>query len=325
MAYESEAAEHRRSILRVLVTGGAGFIGANLCRRLLADGYDVVVVDDLSTGYRSNLDGVDVDFRLASILDLDLLAEAARGIDCIVHLAALGSVPRSIADPAVTNDVNVNGTMNVLLAARGQGAQVLFASSSSVYGANQELPKREDMRPRPLSPYAVSKLAGECYVLVFQHVYELPTLAFRFFNVYGPLQAARHAYAAVVPSFVDSLLNDRPLTVYGDGTQCRDFTSVGSVVNVLADAVARRITDPEPVNLAFGTSTTLLKLIDTLRELTGLTLKVIHGEPRRGDVRASQAANARLLELFPAATPQTLRDGLKETLDWFHSAAARQN
>lgn len=309
--------------MKVVVTGGAGFIGANLCRHLLAaDGVDeVVAFDNLSTGYASNLDGVDVRLAEHSILDVDALDAEVTGADAIVHLAARASVPRSIADPVASHDANATGTLNVLEAARRNGGtHVVVASSSSVYGANPELPKREELASRPMSPYAASKLATESYTLAWQHSYDMPTLAFRFFNVFGPLQAAGHAYAAVIPAFVDAALRGEPLQVHGDGTQSRDFTYVDTVCSVLTDAVTRQVSSPEPVNLAFGTRTTLLEVIALLEELLGHAVKVDHTESRVGDVPHSQAANDRLLELFPDVTPVDLRTGLGATIDWFRES-----
>lgn len=310
--------------MKTLVTGGAGFIGAHLCRRLAERGHEVAVLDDLSTGFRSNLVDVDAMLHVGSILDGELVAALAAEADSIVHLAAAASVPNSVADPVGTNAVNVTGTLNVLRAARDFGVHTVLASSSAVYGASSQVPTHEELVPRPISPYAVSKLAAESYGLAFAETYGLPVLAFRFFNVYGPLQSPAHAYAAVVPSFVSALLDGRPLQVFGDGGQSRDFTSVSSLVAILADAVERQVTHDRPVNLAFGTSTTLLELIGCLQRLTGLTATVEHRDPRVGDIRVSQADNAVLRSLFPAIAAQSLDDGLAETIAWFRATHAEQ-
>jgi UDP-glucose 4-epimerase len=308
--------------MKVVVTGGAGFIGANLCRHLSSSaGIDeVIAFDDLSTGFLSNLEGVDATFVEGTILDRDALGAVVDGAGAVVHLGARPSVPRSVADPVASHDANATGTMNVLEAARAAGgAHVVVASSSSVYGANPTLPKHEDLAARPMSPYAASKLATESYALAWQHSYGMPTLAFRFFNVFGPLQAAGHAYAAVVPAFVSAALAGEPLTVHGDGTQSRDFTYVDTVCSVITDAVARQVSSPEPVNLAFGTRTSLLEVISLLEELLDRELPVHHTENRVGDVPHSQAANDRLRALFPDVTPVDLRDGLAATIDWFRT------
>ncbi len=308
--------------MKIVVTGGAGFIGANLCRTLLStDGITgVTVVDDLSTGFESNLQGVDVDLYKATILDPDALDEAFDGAHSVVHLGARGSVPRSVADPWASHEANASGTTQVLEAARRAGdVHVVVASSSSVYGANKELPKRESMVTRPVSPYAASKLATESYTIAWQHTYGMPTLAFRFFNVFGPMQAAGHAYAAVVPAFVSAALERRPLPVHGDGTQSRDFTYVGTVCEVLTRAATGRVSSPEPVNLAFGTRTSLLEVISTLEDIVGHPLERAHSDPRTGDVAHTQADNTRLQELFPGVTPVELRDGLERTVEWYRS------
>ncbi len=311
--------------MQVVITGGAGFVGANLCRVLLEENHNVLVIDDLSTGYRSNLDGLDVDLHVGSILDVNLLAQVVAGADSIVHLAARGSVPRSVADPVRTNNVNVSGTLNVLQAAREVDAHVIVASSSSVYGANLTTPKREDLTPQPMSPYAVSKLAAESYGLAFQTSYNLDTLVFRFFNIYGPLQSARHPYAAVIPCFISALLDGEHLKVFGDGTQSRDFTSVRSVTTILADAVRRRVTHDRPVNLAFGGNITLLELVAHLERLTERPAVLDLLEPRVGDVRASQADSTVLRSLFPDARAETLDDGLQAALTWFLDTDAKQS
>jgi UDP-glucose 4-epimerase len=307
--------------MKVVVTGGAGFIGANLCRALADDALvdDLLALDDLSTGHRHNLEPVDgVTLVEGSILDTGLLDEIFEGADAIVHLAARPSVPRSLADPMGSHLCNATGTMEVLEAARRAGGpQVVVASSSSVYGGNPILPKREDMATMPVSPYAASKLAAESATLAYGRSFALPVLAFRFFNVFGPLQTADHAYAAVVPAFVACALQGDPLPVHGDGRQTRDFTYVGSVVAVLRDAVHRRLSDPEPVNLAFGTRVPILDLIDLLEKILDRPLPRHHTESRVGDVRDSQADQTRLRRLFPSIEPRTLEEGLRATVAWF--------
>lgn len=305
-----------RAHMHVLVTGGAGFIGANLCRRLLNEGHSVAVIDDLSTGFRANLDGLDVDFHEASILDPERLTRAAKGAKAIVHLAAIPSVPRSVSAPLPSHEANATGTLRVLEVAREHGLHVTVASSSSVYGANPQLPKRETMMARPRSPYAVSKLATESYAIAWQLTYQLPTIAFRFFNVYGPLQAAGHAYAAVIPAFVDAALAGRPLPIQGDGLQTRDFTFVDSVTDLLTRAATQGVTSDMPVNLAFGSRRSLLDVIDELEAIVGPVQREF-GPPRVGDVRDSQADNARLLALFPGVKPTAFPDGLRATVEWF--------
>lgn len=308
--------------MHVLITGGAGFIGSNLARFLLAkdDVTSVRVIDDLSTGNRANLDGLDVEFVEASILDYPALLEAAQGIDSIVHLAAIPSVPRSVANPRASHEANTTGTLNVLEATREAGVDhVAVASSSSVYGSNPKLPKSEYDWTRPMSPYAVSKQATEGYALAYQFSYGLKTMAFRFFNVYGPGQAAGHAYAAVLPKFLDAALNGRALEIQGDGTQSRDFTYIDTVCAVIHDAIARKVFSPDPVNLAYGTNTTLLELIDLLEVQLGRSLDKEFTAPRVGDVKASQALNDRVRELFPSVEPVSLEEGAAKTIAWFTS------
>lgn len=306
--------------MKVVVTGGAGFIGANLCRALAMrpEIRQVVVVDNLATGFRANLEGVDVELIEASILDTAVLDRAMCGADAVVHLAALPSVPRSVADPIASHHANATGTLEVLQAARRAGGlHVIVASSSSVYGANRELPKRESMRTAPLSPYAVTKQATESYALAFGHTFGLPVLAFRFFNVYGPLQAAGHAYAAVIPTFIDAALRGDPLVVHGDGNQTRDFTFVGTVSDAIMRALMQRTSDLEPVNLAFGTRTSINELIAVLGRALNTEPTVRHVGPRPGDVRDSQADNTRLRVLLPELEPVSLDNGLRATVDWF--------
>lgn len=303
---------------RLLITGGAGFIGSYLARRAAAEHVEVTVLDDLSSGRAANLEGVDVTFVRGSVLDDSALDRALAGVDCVVHLAAVADVLSSIADPLRSHTVNATGTVMVLEACRRHDiTQVVGASSSAVYGSNPASPKRERDWVRPLSPYGVSKLATEQYLLAYQSCYGLSTLALRFFNVYGPGQAAGHAYAAVIPAFVDALLAGRPLQVNGDGSQTRDFIYVGTVCEVLLEASLRRLSHPEPVNLAFSTRTDLLTLIEQLERVTGLHAAVAHRPAQVGDIAHSQADHAALRELFPTVTPVPLTTGLQETVSWF--------
>jgi UDP-glucose 4-epimerase len=311
--------------MKVVVTGGAGFIGANLCRRLAeSDAIDeVTAFDDLSTGAPANLDGIKATLVEASVLDTGALAAAFDGASSVVHLAARPSVPRSLADPIASHHVNSTGTAFVLEAARHVGGpQVIVASSSSVYGATPELPKHEGLATRPISPYAATKLATESYALAWAYSFGLPVLAFRLFNVFGPLQAAGHAYAAVIPTFVHTALAGEPVTVHGDGLQTRDFTFVDSVTRVITAAVERQVTDSSPVNLAFGGRATLLDVIGVLEEILGHPVERVHTSSRTGDVRDSQADQTRLRALFPDIEPVSLTDGLEQTVAWFRASLA---
>lgn len=313
--------------MKILITGGAGFIGSNLSRILLDHDAieEVRVLDDLSTGSLRNLDGLAVNFIEDSILNFEGLKQAVEGVDSIVHLGAIPSVPRSIANPRASHDANTTGTLNVLEAAREVGVEhVIVASSSSVYGSNPKLPKNEQDYTRPLSPYAVSKLATESYALAYQRSYGLKTLAFRFFNVYGPNQAADHAYAAVIPRFLDAVLDGKPAQVHGDGKQSRDFTYVDTVCAVICQAVLKQVYSSEPINLAYGTNTTLLALLEQIETELGRPVERNHVAPRTGDVRASQADNALVREFFPEVQPVELKDGLARTMEWFHAEAAQK-
>ena len=304
--------------MRVLVTGAAGFIGSHLAKALSTRGHSVVGLDDLSTGNLDNLDGVDIELIEGSILDETALAQAIDGADVVVHLAARTSVPRSIVDPGATHDVNITGTLRVLEAARrlATSPHLILASSSSVYGANPVLPKTETMAVLPMSPYAVSKLAAEQYVLAYHHSYGVPTLAFRFFNVFGPRQAPGHSYAAVIPAFVHAALRGQPVTIHGDGLQTRDFTYVGTVVDVITHALEEEVTSSSPVNLAMGSRTSLLEVLSEIERIVDRPIEAEFNAPRSGDVRHSQADSTLLLSLFPNATPVPLSEGLRATVDW---------
>lgn len=314
--------------MKVLITGGAGFIGSNLSSHFLeSNNFETVrVLDDFSTGTKENLFGLDVELIEGSVLDHDALRSATTDIDSVVHLGAIPSVPRSIGDPVRSHDANATGTLMVLEAARKQEVQqVIVASSSSVYGSNPKLPKREDDWTRPMSPYAVSKLATEGYALAYQASYGLNTLAFRFFNVYGPGQAADHDYAAVIPKFIDAALRGRPAEVYGDGTQSRDFTFVDTVCQVIMEAVLQKKSSDAPINLAFNTNTTLLELLEAIEEIVGHRVRRIHQAPRRGDVKASQADSTAILNLFPDVKPVELSVGLANTINWYHSQTRKDS
>ncbi|QDH10966.1 NAD-dependent epimerase/dehydratase family protein [Nocardioides dongxiaopingii] len=306
--------------MHILITGGAGFIGSNLARHALDSGHEVRVLDDLSTGFRENLSGLDVDFHEGSLLDESAVSRAVVGVDSIVHLGALGSVPRSIHDPITSHHVNATGTLVLLdQARRADVTHAMCASSSSVYGMNPALPKSEREWVRPMSPYAVTKLATEQYTLAFQQSFGFETVAFRFFNVFGPGQRAGHVYAAVVPTWIDAMLRGEPVYVNGDGSNSRDFTFVETVCKVLLETSVRRVSHPEPVNLAFGTNTNLTELIQELSAISGITPDVQHRAPRAGDVPHSMANNEVLRSLFPDIAPTGLTEGLKQTLAWFES------
>ncbi|MFI7292223.1 NAD-dependent epimerase/dehydratase family protein [Streptomyces anulatus] len=310
--------------MKIVITGGAGFIGSNLAHALTRCGEasEIRVLDDLSTGSKDNLAGADVQLVEGSVLDGPLLDRVFRGAETIVHLAALPSVARSVADPLASHHANSTGTLMVLEAARrAGGAHVIAASSSSVYGANPHLPKHEDLRPVPLSPYAVGKLAAESYLASYHHCYDLPVLPFRFFNVYGPRQPAGHDYAAVVPAWIDAAMTGQQVLVNGDGLQSRDFTYVETVCRVLTRAVRRKVVSADPVNLAYGTRTSLAELVTELEAVLGTPLDPRHLPPRPGDVRHSRAENARLLSLIPDVTPVPLREGLERTVEWFREQA----
>ena len=308
--------------MKVLVTGGAGFIGANLCAELAQRGADVVAFDDLSSGLEENLETrPNLKLVIGSILDESALRAVMVDVNVVVHLAARPSVPLSILDPVGTHRANVDGTLNVLEAMRASRSapSIVFASSSSVYGADPALPKHEGLATIPRSPYAASKLASEGMVLGWASSFDIRAIAFRFFNVFGPLQLPGHAYAAVIPAFVYAALRGEPLTVDGDGHQTRDFTFVGTVASVLASAALDQVIHNTPVNLAFGTRTSLLLLIEELESIFGKQLVRNHLQPRHGDVRDSQAANEVLLSLFPDMKPKDLRYGLEATISWMRS------
>ena len=300
---------------KVAVTGGAGFIGSNLTHRLINEGYEVVVIDDLSTGLASNIPKEKPEFHRVSVTDSKLLTSALKGCDVIFHLAARGSVPRSIKNPAATHDVNATGTLNVLEAARANGAHVIFSSSSSVYGRNLALPKDESMWLGPMTPYAASKLAAEGYVQAYNLAFGVPTTLLRFFNVFGPRQRPDHIYAAVLPKWIWLAMQGLPIEVYGDGTASRDFTSVETVLDVAMTAMKEKVYTDGALNLAYGNRIILNEAISMLMNHFP-NLRVDYIPQRQGDVKESQNSPVLLKSLFPKVQPKPFDIALSETVNW---------
>lgn len=303
-----------------VVTGGAGFIGSNIAARLVAKGEEVRVLDNFATGHRRNLAPIQSDVLLyeGSVCDRSLLEKACEGADFVLHQAALASVPRSVDDPLATNEANVDGTLKVLLAARDCGVQrVVYASSSSVYGDAPELPKREDMKPAPKSPYAVSKLAGEHYCAAFGEVYGLETVALRYFNVFGPHQDPSSQYAAVIPIFADRLMKGETPQVFGDGEQSRDFTFVADVVRANLQAATAQGAAGAVCNLGCGRRYTLNRLIELLQDIIGSDVEPEYGPERPGDVRHSEADISRARQTFGYDPKVSFEQGLRLTVEWY--------
>ena len=303
--------------MRVLVTGGAGFIGSNLVALLLKNNIEVRVLDDLSTGYVENLDGLDCEFIEGTILEPKTCEKAAKNCDAIVHLAALGSVPRSIDDPIRTHEVNVTGTLNMLEVARQNFSHFTFASSSSVYGYVETLPREENLPTRPSSPYGASKLSAEAYVLSYAKSFDLKVMPLRFFNVYGPKQSAGHAYAAVIPNFINAALIEDTLYVDGDGEQTRDFTFVDSVTDIILQSIQESKHSDIPINLALGSSTSINELIVLIQNQLGITLKVKNRDGRVGDVMRSPSNPELLFSVFPHVKSVDIEEGLSEAITWY--------
>lgn len=303
-----------------LVTGGAGFIGSHMVRFLLDHGHSVRVLDNLITGSLENIheikdkiDFIEGDFRSKTICE-----EAIKDMDYVIHLGALPSVPRSVANPVLTTDINVNGTVTLLKTAhQAKVKRIVFASSSSVYGNSPELPRKETQVPSPLSPYAVSKLSGEYYMTCFYKLHGLETVCLRFFNVFGPRQNPNSQYAAVIPKFIQAVLNGHPPVVYGDGEQSRDFTFIDNVVEGIYRACHAEKVAGEVINLACGDRTSLNELLDNLRVITGHEIIAEYTDPRPGDVRHSHAdiSKARALLKFEPSVP--VLEGLARTFKWY--------
>jgi nucleoside-diphosphate-sugar epimerase len=298
----------------VVVTGGGGFIGSHLVDRLLRDGHEVRVLDNFATGHRSNLAGVidEIELVEGDLQSYERVHNAVRGCDLAFHIGALPSVPRSIQDPLTSTNANVIGTLNVLLASRDEGVRrVVYASSSSVYGANEELPKREDLLPLPIAPYPVSKLAGEGYCRSFTHVYGLETVALRYFNVFGPRQDPLSQYSAVIPRFASAFLEDRRPTIFGDGEHSRDFTFVDNAVEATALAALADGVAGQAFNVACGEQTSLNEIVAELRDFTGKEIEPIYEDPRPGDVVHSLADISRARDALGYEPLVSARDGLR--------------
>lgn len=303
--------------MKFLVTGGAGFIGSNIVGALLEKGHSVRILDNFSTGRRENINDfkTDVDLVEGDIRSYHIVKQAVSGIEVILHEAALPSVPRSINDPITSNEVNVGGTLNILDAAKDAGVRrVVFASSSSIYGDNPELPKHEAMTPKPLSPYAVSKLTGEHYLRVFNKLYGLETIALRYFNVFGPKQDPTSQYSAVIPKFIKAIQNDESPIIFGDGTQSRDFTYVANVVeaNILAATV--NCGTPIAMNCATHGQVTLNDLVGEINNYLNKNIEPIYGETRAGDIKHSFAAINLIKETLNYLPMYSFRKGLIETI-----------
>ncbi|MGD0016263.1 MAG: SDR family oxidoreductase [Verrucomicrobiia bacterium] len=308
-----------------LITGGAGFIGSNLAEQLVRDGKSVRVFDNFSTGRRENLSGIKTKIE---ILDGDLrniaeVRKAVVGVRYVLHVAALPSVQRSVEDPLTTHEVNVNGTLNLLIAARETRCQrVVLSSSSAVYGDTPTLPKREDMTPNPISPYGASKIIGEYYCHLFWQLYGLETVSLRYFNVFGPRQDPQSEYAAVIPKFITNMLAGRSPTIFGDGTQTRDFSHIDNVVEAnLAACMASKKALGESFNIACGERISLLELVDTINRVTGKNITPKFDPARPGDILHSQADVTKARELLGWNPGINFREGIEKTIAWYRQPA----
>jgi nucleoside-diphosphate-sugar epimerase len=305
---------------RYLVTGGAGFIGSNICRRLVAEGCFVRVVDNLLTGKRANLASLldKIEFLEADMGVPEVAQAAVRGIDVVLHQGALPSVPRSVDDPALTHRHCVDASFTLLLAARDAGVKrFVYAASSAAYGDTPTLPKVETMAPQPLSPYAVGKLAGEYYCSVFSQVFGLETISLRYFNVFGPHQDPASQYAAAIPAFVTAILRDQPPTIYGDGEQSRDFTYVDNVVQANLLAARAQETHGEVVNIACGEAVTVNAIIAMINRLLGKNVRPLYAPARPGDVKHSLADITAARERIGFEPVTSFREGLERSIDWY--------
>jgi len=304
----------------VLVTGGAGFIGSHLATRFADLGHNVRVFDNLSTGHASNLAhlGNRVEWMEADLRDAAACRKACAGVEFVFHQAALGSVPKSVDDPQTSHDVNINGTLNMLLAAMHQKVRrFIYAGSSSAYGDTGESPRHEGMRPRPLSPYAVQKLTGEEYAAAFHVCYGVESITLRYFNVFGPRQDPKSQYAAAIPAFVSAIMQGQAPTIYGDGEQSRDFTYIDNVVDGNVLAMSAKETCGETVNVACGGQITINQVVAAINKALGTDVRARYVDPRPGDVRHSCADGQLARTLLGYAPKVSFEEGLRRTIDYY--------
>ena len=306
--------------MNFLVTGGAGFIGSNIAERLVERGHNVGVLDNFATGKRENIEALIGRIQLfeGDIRDMDLVREAVEGIHYVLHLAALPSVDRSVKDPVTSNEVNVNGTLNVLIAARdARVTRVVYAGSSSAYGNTPTLPKREDTTPNPMSPYAAQKLMGEYYCKIFANIYDLETVALRYFNIFGPRQDPDSNYSAVIPRFIVGLSNGKPPTIFGDGWQSRDFTYIDNAVQATISAALAPRASGQVINVACGGKIALNQLVKKLGQIFQSDGSPVHTKPRPGDVRDSMADITKARKLLGYRPTVGIDEGLRRTVHFF--------
>jgi UDP-glucose 4-epimerase len=313
-----------------LITGVAGFIGSSIARALLERGEDVRGIDNFATGKRENLSEIlsRMDFREADLLDLEAMKKACQGVECVFHQAAIPSVPKSVLDPLGSNQANVDGTLNLLVAARDANVRrVMYAASSSAYGDTPTLPKHEEMTPNPISPYAVAKLASEHYMVSFYRCYRLETVSLRYFNIFGPRQDPTSPYSGVLAKFITQMLGGEPPTIFGDGSQSRDFTYIDNAVS--ANLLAAHAPSPNVAgrvfNVATGTRVDLNETFELLKKLTGYSGKVNYGPERDGDIKHSLADISRAQKAMGYQPTVNFEEGLKRTVEWYRgqSKAAR--
>ena len=309
--------------MRYLVTGGAGFIGSHVVDELVRRAQDVVVLDDLSTGQEANIEGVrrKIDFRVGTITDLKDVQSACRGVDYVIHLAARASVPKSVKDPIETNHVNIDGTLNVLVAARDAGARrFVYAASSSAYGETPQQPKIESMAPVPISPYGVTKYVGELYAQVFGRVYGLENASIRYFNVFGPRQDPTSQYSGVLSRFMLAILRNEPPVIYGDGEQSRDFTYVANVVDETLRACEAEGASGKVFNGGTGARITLNQVINLLAKITAREIRPAYEPARVGDIRDSQAEISLARKVLGYEPEMFFEEGLRRTWEWYSRA-----